>query len=100
MAKEILLPELAESVVEGEIVRWIVAEGESITRDQPIIEVMTDKVTVELPSPYTGILEQHLVKEGDVVPVHTPIARIAENAENGVRSSGFGQKAESQEAKA
>jgi 2-oxoisovalerate dehydrogenase E2 component (dihydrolipoyl transacylase) len=78
MAKEILLPELAESVVEGEIVRWIVAEGESVTRDQPIIEVMTDKVTVELPSPYTGILEKHLVKEGDVVPIHTPLARIAE----------------------
>jgi 2-oxoisovalerate dehydrogenase E2 component (dihydrolipoyl transacylase) len=89
MAKEILLPELAESVVEGEIVRWIVAEGESITRDQPIIEVMTDKVTVELPSPYTGVLEKHLVKEGDVVPVHTPIARIAEKAE------GKGQGAES-----
>jgi 2-oxoisovalerate dehydrogenase E2 component (dihydrolipoyl transacylase) len=83
MAKEFLLPELAESVVEGEIVRWIVAEGQSVKRDDPIIEVMSDKVTVELPSPYTGILEKHLVKEGDVVPVNTPIARIAEE---GVRS--------------
>lgn len=81
MAKEFLLPELAESVVEGEIVRWIVAEGQSIKRDDPLIEVMSDKVTVELPSPYTGILEKHLVKEGDVVPVNTPIARIAEEAE-------------------
>jgi 2-oxoisovalerate dehydrogenase E2 component (dihydrolipoyl transacylase) len=81
MAKEILLPELAESVVEGEIVRWIVAEGQSVKRDDPIIEVMSDKVTVELPSPYTGILEKQLVKEGDVVPVNTPIARIAESQE-------------------
>jgi 2-oxoisovalerate dehydrogenase E2 component (dihydrolipoyl transacylase) len=78
MVREFLLPELAESVVEGEVVRWIVAEGQSINRDDPMIEVMSDKVTVELPSPYTGILEKHLVKEGDVVPVHTPIARIIE----------------------
>jgi 2-oxoisovalerate dehydrogenase E2 component (dihydrolipoyl transacylase) len=78
MVREFLLPELAESVVEGEVVRWIVAEGQSINRDDPMIEVMSDKVTVELPSPYTGILEKHLVKEGDVVPVHTPIARIVE----------------------
>jgi 2-oxoisovalerate dehydrogenase E2 component (dihydrolipoyl transacylase) len=86
MAKEFLLPELAESVVEGEIVRWIVAEGQSVQRDDPIIEVMSDKVTVELPSPYTGILEKQLVKEGDVVPVNTPIARIAESGEQRAES--------------
>ena len=74
MAREFRLPELAESVVEGEIVRWMVAEGDSVEEDQPIVEVMTDKVTVELPSPYAGVLERQLVKEGDVVPVHEPIA--------------------------
>ncbi len=83
MVREFLLPELAESVVEGEVVRWIVVEGQSIKRDDPLIEVMTDKVTVELPSPYTGILEKHLVSEGDVVPVHTPLARIVEMVEEG-----------------
>lgn len=90
MVREFLLPELAESVVEGEVVRWIVAEGQSIKRDEPMIEVMSDKVTVELPSPYTGILEKHLVKEGDVVPVHTPIARIVEETagERGSRGEG------------
>jgi 2-oxoisovalerate dehydrogenase E2 component (dihydrolipoyl transacylase) len=82
MVREFLLPELAESVVEGEVVRWIVAEGQSIKRDDPMIEVMSDKVTVELPSPYTGILEKHLVKEGDVIPVRTPIARIIEAQES------------------
>jgi 2-oxoisovalerate dehydrogenase E2 component (dihydrolipoyl transacylase) len=81
MAKEFLLPELAESVVEGEIVRWIVQEGQRIKYDQPIVEVMTDKVTVELVSPFTGILEKHLVKEGQVVPVNTPLARIVEAGE-------------------
>ncbi|WP_027481183.1 dihydrolipoamide acetyltransferase family protein [Deinococcus pimensis] len=81
MPKEILLPELAESVVEGEILKWLVEEGASVERDQPIVEVMTDKVTVELPSPYAGRLARRLVKEGDVVPVHAAIAVIEESGE-------------------
>ncbi len=78
MPREFRLPELAESVVEGEIVRWLVAEGEEVQQDQPVVEVMTDKVTVELPSPYAGVLEKQLVAEGDVVPVHEPIALFAD----------------------
>lgn len=81
MPKEVVLPELAESVVEGEILRWLVQEGEALKKDQPFVEVMTDKVTVELPSPLEGVLLQKLVKEGDVVPVHAPIALIAEPGE-------------------
>ncbi|CAN5663770.1 dihydrolipoamide acetyltransferase family protein [soil metagenome] len=80
MAKEFLLPELAESVVEGEIVKWLVAEGDTVERDQAIVEVMTDKVTVELPSPYAGVLEKQLAKEGEVVPVNAPIARFGDGA--------------------
>ncbi len=78
MAKEVVLPELAESVVEGEIVKWLVQEGEQVAEDQPLVEVMTDKVTVELPSPFAGVLVKQLVKEGDVVPVHQAIALIGE----------------------
>ncbi|WP_176582557.1 biotin/lipoyl-containing protein, partial [Calidithermus terrae] len=81
MPKEIVLPELAESVVEGEILKWLVNEGDLLKKDQPFVEVMTDKVTVELPSPYEGVLIKKLVKEGDVVPVHAPIATIAEPGE-------------------
>jgi pyruvate dehydrogenase E2 component (dihydrolipoamide acetyltransferase) len=81
MPKEVVLPELAESVVEGEILRWLVNEGEALRKDQPFVEVMTDKVTVELPSPYEGVLLQKLAKEGDVIPVHAPIALIAEPGE-------------------
>ncbi len=81
MPKEVLLPELAESIVEGEILKWLVEEGAYVKKDQPIVEVMTDKVTVELPSPYEGVLVKKLVQEGDVVPIHTPIALIAEPAE-------------------
>lgn len=78
MPKEFLLPELAESVVEGEIVTWLVQEGESVAEDQPVVEVMTDKVTVELPSPYAGVLEKQLVSEGDIVEVGMPIAHFAD----------------------
>ena len=81
MPKELLLPELAESVVEGEIVKWLIQEGESVEEDQPVVEVMTDKVTVELPSPYAGTLQKQLVKEGDVVAVHDPIALFGDDAE-------------------
>jgi len=81
MSKQLLLPELAESVVEGEILRWLVQEGEPVALEQPVCEVMTDKVTVELPSPYAGILEKQLAPEGAVVAVHSPIALISEAPE-------------------
>ncbi len=76
MARELRLPELAESVVEGEIVRWMVEVGDVIELDQPIVEVMTDKVTVELPSPYAGTLTEKVAAEGDVVAVNAVIARF------------------------
>ena len=74
MPREFLLPKLAESIIEGEIVAWLVEEGEGIELDQPIVEVMTDKVTVELPSPFAGTLVKRLAAEGDVVAVNHPIA--------------------------
>jgi len=82
MPREILLPELAESVVEGEIQKWLVAEGDRVALDQPLVEVMTDKATVELPSPCAGVLWKLLVREGQVVPVHAPIALLLEEGES------------------
>ncbi len=81
MAKILEMPEIAESVVEGEIVRWIVKEGERIKRDQPFAEVMTDKVTVELPSPYEGVLLKIVAQEGQVVLVGKPMAVLGEPGE-------------------
>lgn len=78
MTRTFEMPELAESVVEGEIVAWLVQEGESVAEDQPLVEVMTDKVTVEIPSPFAGVLEKRLVAEGDVVPVGEPLARFVD----------------------
>lgn len=77
--KEVLLPELAESVVEGEILKWLVEEGDMIALEQPLCEVMTDKVTVELPSPVAGRLTKRLAQEGEVVAVHAAIALIDES---------------------
>lgn len=78
MARELRLPELAESVVEGEIIRWLVAEGDSVALDQPVAEVLTDKATVELPSPFAGTLVKHVAAEGDIVQVNAVIALIEE----------------------
>jgi len=81
MAVELEMPELAESVVEGEIVKWLVNEGDRVEQDQLLVEVMTDKVTVEVPSPYAGILLKQVAKEGEVVPIGKPIAIFGEPGE-------------------
>jgi 2-oxoisovalerate dehydrogenase E2 component (dihydrolipoyl transacylase) len=80
MSREFLMPELAESVVEGEIVKWLVAPGDVVVLDQVLVEVMTDKVTVELPSPFAGVIERFLAQEGDVVAVHAVMALFADEA--------------------
>jgi pyruvate dehydrogenase E2 component (dihydrolipoamide acetyltransferase) len=81
MAVELEMPELAESVIEGEIVKWLVKEGEHVKQDQPLVEVMTDKVTVEVPSPYEGVLLKQIAPEGAVVPIGKPIAIFGKEGE-------------------
>ncbi len=81
MAVELEMPELAESVIEGEIVKWLVKEGDNVAQDQPLVEVMTDKVTVEIPSPYAGILLKQVAPEGAVVAVGKPIAIFGKEGE-------------------
>ena len=66
---EFKLPDIGEGVHEGEIVRWIVAEGASVNEDDPVVEVMTDKATVEIPAPASGVVSKHLCAEGDVANV-------------------------------
>lgn len=73
MQVEFKLPDIGEGVAEGEIVRWIVKEGDSLKEDQPMVEVMTDKATVEITSPVTGRVAKILKKEGEVAPVHSVI---------------------------
>jgi 2-oxoisovalerate dehydrogenase E2 component (dihydrolipoyl transacylase) len=82
MPVELQMPELAESVIEGEIVKWLVKEGDHVNQDQPLVEVMTDKVTVEVPSPYEGVLLKQVAKEGEVVPIHHVIAIFGKEGES------------------
>lgn len=74
------LPEIGEGVVEGEIVAWLVAEGDVISVDQPVAEIMTDKATVEISSPRAGRVARLHGTEGDVVKVHTPLVEIDDGA--------------------
>src|SRR5213080_974963 len=64
------LPDIGEGVVEGEIVKWLVKAGDEIAEDQPLVEVMTDKATVTIPSPRKGKVLQTLGNEGDTAKVH------------------------------
>ncbi len=71
---EFLLPDIGEGTAEGEIVKWYVGPGDAVTEEQDFVEVMTDKATVMIPCPVSGVVGDLLFKEGDVVPVHTAIA--------------------------
>ena len=77
MAYEFKLPDLGEGLTEGEIARWLVAEGQEIAEDDPLVEIQTDKTTVEIPSPFAGLVTKIFVAEGDVVPVGTVLVTIA-----------------------
>ena len=76
MPYEFKLPDLGEGLTEGEIARWLVAEGDEIAEDAPLVEIATDKTTVEIPSPAAGLVSKILVAEGDVVPVGTVLVVI------------------------
>ena len=76
MAYEFKLPDIGEGVVEGEIVRWLIQQGESIEEDQPLVEVMTDKATVELSSPHTGTVLERIGREGEIIEVGATLVVI------------------------
>src|SRR3954447_14861038 len=76
MPYEFKLPDLGEGLTEGEIGRWLVSEGQEIGEDDPLVEIATDKTTVEIPSPAAGLVSKILAAEGDVVPVGTVIVVI------------------------
>ena len=80
MAYEFKLPDLGEGLTEGEVARWLVAEGDEVAEDQPLVEIQTDKTTVEIPSPAVGTVTSILVAEGEVVPVGTVLVVIGGDA--------------------
>jgi pyruvate/2-oxoglutarate dehydrogenase complex dihydrolipoamide acyltransferase (E2) component len=80
---EFKLPDLGEGLTEGEIARWLVSEGQEIAEDDPLVEIQTDKTTVEIPSPAAGKVTQILVEEGKVVPVGTVLVVIGGDPDGG-----------------
>jgi 2-oxoisovalerate dehydrogenase E2 component (dihydrolipoyl transacylase) len=78
VAYEFKLPDLGEGLTEGEVARWLVSEGQEVAEDDPLVEIQTDKTTVEIPSPAAGKVARILVAEGDVVPVGTVLVVIGE----------------------
>ncbi|HLI27504.1 MAG TPA: dihydrolipoamide acetyltransferase family protein, partial [Chloroflexota bacterium] len=80
MATPIRMPQLGESVAEGTLGRWLKRVGDWVAKDEPLAEIITDKVNAELPSPVAGRVEALLVQEGETVPAGTEIARVAEES--------------------
>src|SRR3954447_14947231 len=73
---KVQMPQLGESVAEGTIGKWLKQPGDHVDKYEPIVEVITDKVNAEVPSPFEGTLTQILVQEGETVPNNTEIAVI------------------------
>ena len=73
---QVKLPDIGEGIAEGEIQKWLVKEGDTVKRFQPIVEVLTAKATVEIPSPYSGRVVRILASEGETVRVGQPIIEI------------------------
>ncbi len=76
MSESVLLPALGESVTEGTVTRWLKKVGDTVAVDEPLVEVSTDKVDTEIPSPFAGVLEQILVQEDETVQVGAALALI------------------------
>ena len=82
MANVFRFPDVGEGITEGEIVRWLVQEGDPIRSDESFAEIETDKAVVEMPSPFTGTVLKLHFKEKDIVKVGDPLITIGEKGED------------------
>src|SRR5213075_1287778 len=82
MAIDVVMPQMGESIAEGTVSRWIKKVGEKVERDEPLLEISTDKVDAEIPSPASGTLTEIVVQEGATVAVNSVVARIAADGES------------------
>ena len=90
MSESVNLPALGESVTEGTVTRWLKSVGDRIEVDEPLLEVSTDKVDTEIPSPVAGVIEEILVQEDETVEVGTPLVKIGDGAGGGDDSADSG----------
>ena len=81
MPTDVVMPQLGESIAEGTIVRWLKKVGDTVQRDEPLLEISTDKVDAEIPSTAAGTLLAILANEGDTVSVNSVIAQVGEAGE-------------------
>jgi 2-oxoglutarate dehydrogenase E2 component (dihydrolipoamide succinyltransferase) len=84
MATTVVMPPLGESVLEGTIGKWLVQEGQRVERDQPVVEILTDKTDSAIPAPTSGIVVKLLVREGDTVPIGAKLLEIDESGASAV----------------
>ena len=83
MSESVNLPALGESVTEGTVTRWLKQVGDRVEVDEPLLEVSTDKVDTEIPSPVAGVIEEILVAEDETAEVGAPLVRIGDGSGNG-----------------
>jgi len=82
---EVPMPQMGESIAEGTVSKWLKSVGDAVERDEPILEISTDKVDAEIPAPQSGVLVEVAVEEGETVEVGTIVAYIDTEAEAGAK---------------
>ena len=97
MSVEVVMPQMGESITEGTVSKWLKAVGDKIEKDEPLLEISTDKVDAEVPAPSAGVLLEIRANEGETVEVNSVVGVLGEEGET---SAGNGQPAASQYTKA
>ena len=92
MSERVTMPALGESVTEGTVTRWLKNVGDTVAVDEPLLEVSTDKVDTEIPSPVAGVLQEILAGEDDTVPVGADLAVIGDGSDSGADGSQGGSR--------
>jgi len=87
MPTDVIMPQMGESIFEGTITKWLKKPGDPVQKDEPLLEISTDKVDAEIPSPVAGVLAEIRIAEGDTVQVNTVIAVISESGAASVQPS-------------
>ena len=97
MSSSVEMPALGESVTEGTVTRWLKSVGDTVEVDEPLLEVSTDKVDTEIPSPVAGVLQEILVEEDETVEVGAKLAVIGDGAGGGSDDSGSDEQPQQQD---
>jgi 2-oxoisovalerate dehydrogenase E2 component (dihydrolipoyl transacylase) len=89
---DFILPDIGEGIVECELVKWLIKEGDVIEEDQPVAEVMTDKALVEIPAPHAGTVVKLYCQEGEIARVHAPLFAVDDGSDSNSDKTGHGER--------